>query len=59
VTGNTQEYLNGREYDERSAHWMMRQAIEQYVDREERRVKFRQDALDAWEAGYWADGHPG
>jgi predicted transcriptional regulator/plasmid stabilization system protein ParE len=39
----------------RSSHWLMREAIEQYVDREERREKLRQDALAAW-AGYQATG---
>ncbi len=32
----------------RSPHWVMREAIQQYVDREERREQFRQDALAAW-----------
>jgi predicted transcriptional regulator len=32
----------------RSAHWLMREAIEQYVEREERREQLRQDALAAW-----------
>lgn len=32
----------------RSAHWLMCEAIEQYVTREERREKLRQDALAAW-----------
>jgi predicted transcriptional regulator len=32
----------------RSAHWVMREAIEQYVEREEKREQFRQDALAAW-----------
>jgi len=32
----------------RSPHWVMREAIEQYVEREERREKLRQDALAAW-----------
>jgi len=32
----------------RSPHWLMREAIEEYVEREERREKFRQDALAAW-----------
>jgi predicted transcriptional regulator len=32
----------------RSAHWIMREAIEQYVDREEKREQLRQDALAAW-----------
>jgi predicted transcriptional regulator len=32
----------------RSAHWMMKEAIRQYVDREEKREAFRQDAIMAW-----------
>jgi predicted transcriptional regulator len=32
----------------RSAHWVMREAIEQYVEREEKREQLRQDALTAW-----------
>jgi predicted transcriptional regulator len=32
----------------RSPHWLMREAIEEYVEREEKREKFRQDALAAW-----------
>lgn len=32
----------------RSAHWMMREAINQYVDREEKRESFRQDAMNSW-----------
>ena len=33
----------------RSPHWLMRQAIEEYVEREEKRERFRQDALAAWD----------
>ncbi len=33
----------------RSPHWVLREAVEQYVDREEKREKFRQDALAAWD----------
>lgn len=33
----------------RSPHWMMCQAIEQYVNREEQRSQFHQDALEAWD----------
>lgn len=40
---------------DRSAHWLMREAIAQYVEREESRERFRQDALRAWE-DYQADG---
>jgi predicted transcriptional regulator len=32
----------------RSSHWLMREAIEQYLEREERREQLRQDALAAW-----------
>jgi predicted transcriptional regulator len=32
----------------RSPHWLMREAIEEYVGREEKREQFRQDALAAW-----------
>ena len=32
----------------RPVHWLMREAIEQYVMREEQRESFRQEALDAW-----------
>jgi predicted transcriptional regulator len=34
---------------QRSTHWMMREAITQYVEREEKREAFRQDALRAWQ----------
>jgi len=33
----------------RSPHWLMREAIEEYVDREEKRERMRQDALAAWD----------
>lgn len=33
----------------RTAHWLMREAIIQYVEREEKREVFRQDTLKAWE----------
>ncbi|MCW9058346.1 MAG: CopG family ribbon-helix-helix protein [Gammaproteobacteria bacterium] len=34
----------------RSAHWIMREAIQQYVQREEARESFRQEALASWVA---------
>jgi predicted transcriptional regulator len=34
----------------RSPHWIMRDAVEQYVEREEKREQLRQDALAAWAA---------
>ena len=33
----------------RSSHWVMREAITQYVNREEQREAFRQDTIKAWE----------
>jgi predicted transcriptional regulator len=32
----------------RSPHWVMREAVEQFVEREEKREKLRRDALAAW-----------
>jgi len=32
----------------RSPHWLMCEAVEQYVSREEKRQQLRQDALAAW-----------
>ncbi|MEO7495150.1 MAG: CopG family ribbon-helix-helix protein [Massilia sp.] len=34
----------------RSPHWIMREAIRQYVEREEVRENFRQEALTSWAA---------
>ena len=39
----------------RSPHWIMREAVEQYLEREEKRELLRQDALAAW-TGYQATG---
>lgn len=39
----------------RTTHWMMREAIQQYVEREEKREAFRQDGIRAWEE-YQATG---
>ncbi|BCH26405.1 CopG family transcriptional regulator [Mesorhizobium sp. L-8-10] len=33
----------------RTSHWIMREAIAQYVEREEKREALRQDTLKAWE----------
>lgn len=49
------DVLKGRVRDlaearRRSSHWIMREAIAQYVEREERRLAFKQDAMLAWEA---------
>jgi len=40
---------NLAEARQRTAHWVMREAITQYVDREEKREAFRQDTIKAWE----------
>lgn len=34
---------------QRSTHWMMREAIAQYVEREEKQESYRQDGLRAWD----------
>jgi predicted transcriptional regulator len=39
----------------RNPHWLMREAISQYVEREEKRESFRQDAIKAWDE-YQATG---
>lgn len=33
----------------RSSHWIMREAIAQYVEREEKREALRRQTLDAWD----------
>jgi predicted transcriptional regulator len=33
---------------QRSSHWMMLEAIRQYVEREEKREAYRQDGINAW-----------
>lgn len=35
---------------ERSPHWLMREAIRQYVEREEARESFKAEALASWKA---------
>ena len=39
----------------RTSHWILREAVEQYVEREERRERLQQDAEAAW-AEYQATG---
>ena len=43
------------EAQHRTPHYLMREAIAQYVEREEKRAALRQAALDAW-AEYQATG---
>jgi predicted transcriptional regulator len=40
---------------QRTSHWLMREAISQYVEREEKRETYRQDGIQAWNA-YQANG---
>ena len=35
---------------QRSAHWIMQEAIQQYVEREEARESFKKEALASWTA---------
>ena len=35
---------------QRSPHWIMREAIREYVEREELRERFKQEALASWVA---------
>ena len=48
------------EIRDRSTHWIMREAIQQYVEREEKQEAFRRDTLNAWkeyqETGLYATG---
>jgi predicted transcriptional regulator len=43
--GRVQRIANTRQ---RTPHWVMVEAIRQYVDREEKREQMRRDALQAW-----------
>ncbi|MDN5753116.1 MAG: CopG family ribbon-helix-helix protein [Nitrosospira sp.] len=36
------------EVRQRSAQWIMREAIQQYVDREEARENFHREAMESW-----------
>ncbi|MEH6499883.1 MAG: CopG family ribbon-helix-helix protein [Pseudoalteromonas distincta] len=38
------------EQRQRSAHWIMREALTQYVAKEEARESFKQEALASWSA---------
>lgn len=52
LKGRVQHLADARR---RSAHWILREAIVEYVEREERREAFRQDTISAW-AEYEATG---
>ena len=40
---------------QRSTHWLMKEAIQQYVEREEAAEQFKQETVEAWEE-YQRDG---
>lgn len=46
LKGRVQNLASARR---RTSHWIMREAISQYVEREEKREAFRQDTLKAWD----------
>ncbi|BBP78090.1 ribbon-helix-helix protein, CopG family [Pseudomonas gingeri NCPPB 3146 = LMG 5327] len=46
LKGRVQHLADARR---RTSHWIMREAIAQYVEREEKRETFRQETLQAWE----------
>lgn len=41
----------------RSAHWVMLEAIQQYVDREEQREAFKQEASRSWASYHETSRH--
>jgi len=47
LKGRVQQLATNRD---RSAHWVMREAIRQYVEREEARESFKAEALASWAA---------
>lgn len=47
IRSRIQELAKARD---RTPHYLMREAVSQYVEREERREAMRQDALRAWAA---------
>ncbi len=47
LKGRVQRLAESRK---RSAHWIMREAIEQYVGREEAQASFQAEAEDAWKS---------
>ena len=55
-----ERYKNLARIKNRSTHWMMREAINQYLEREEKRESFHHDALNSWneyqETGLHATG---
>lgn len=46
MKGRVQHLAQARQ---RTSHWIMREAISQYVEREERREALRKDTLAAWD----------
>ncbi|EGH2839147.1 ribbon-helix-helix protein, CopG family [Salmonella enterica] len=52
LKGRIQQLAENRR---RSAHWIMREAIAEYVEREEKKLEYHQEALQAWR-GYQKTG---
>lgn len=57
----TQERVNRlADLRKRTPNWMMQEALSQYLEREEKRAAFHQDAVDAWAehqaTGLYVDG---
>jgi predicted transcriptional regulator len=51
IDSDTKERLKRlAEARQRTPHWLMREAITQYVEREEARESFKQEALTSWVA---------
>lgn len=42
---------------QRSAHWIMKEAISQYVEQEEKKAAFRKEALEAWDEYQMTGAH--
>ncbi|WDD90304.1 ribbon-helix-helix protein, CopG family (plasmid) [Burkholderia sp. FERM BP-3421] len=47
-TGMQDRVRHLAEQRRRTPHWIMREAIAQYVEREEKRESIRQEAVEAW-----------
>ena len=41
----------------RSPHWLMKEALKEYVEKEEHAEKLRQETLERWEAYEASGGH--
>jgi predicted transcriptional regulator len=58
IDTNTKERMKRlAEARHRTSHWMILEAIRQYVEREEKREAFRQDGIRAWNEYQATDLH--